>query len=156
MALPTLRQRSMAKLPSQRFLYHRIQFLNIQGSNHSSGKAFKIGDKRNFHIFSFDLLKPVKTELEVEGQDTLTYQSKEKQVYILRQTLDMMNGITQKVWLDTDGVSYRSEVPMMDFSMVTTKTDKEVAFGDTEEVDIVLKNAYSSLRQTPYAKRKKL
>ena len=102
-------------------------------------KGLKIGDKRNFHIFSFDLLKPVKAELEVEGQDTLTYQSEEKQVYILRQTLDMMDGITQKIWLDTDGVSYRSEVPMMGFSMVTTKTNKEVAFGDTEEIDIVLK-----------------
>ena len=102
-------------------------------------KGLKIGDKLNFHIFSFDLLKPVKAELEVEGQDTLTYQSEEKQVYVLRQTVDMMNGVTQKVWLDTDGVSYRSEVPMMGFSMVTTKTDKEAAFGDTEEVDIVLK-----------------
>ena len=27
-------------------------------------KGLKIGDKRNFHIFSFDLLKPVKTEIE--------------------------------------------------------------------------------------------
>ena len=119
-------------------------------------EGLKIGDKRNFHIFSLDLLKPVKTELEVEGEDTLTYQSEEKQVYVLRQTLDMMGGITQKIWLDTDGVSYRSETPMMGLSMVTTKTDKEAAFGDTEEVEIVLKNAYYSLRQTPYAKRKKL
>ena len=55
-------------------------------------KGLKIGDKRNFHIFSFDLLKPVKTEIEVEGQDTLTYQSEEKQVYVLRQKVDMMNG----------------------------------------------------------------
>ena len=102
-------------------------------------KGLKIGDKRNFHIFSLDFLKPVKTEIEVEVQDTLTYQSEEKQVYVLRQTMDMMDGITQKVWLDTDGVSYRIEVPMMGLSMVTTKTDKEVALGDTEEVDIVLK-----------------
>ena len=102
-------------------------------------KGLKTGDKRNFHIFSYDLLKPVKVELEVEGQDTLTYQSEEKQVYVLRQTMDMMNGITQKVWLDTDGVSYRSETPMMGLSMAATKTDKETAFGDTEEVDIVLK-----------------
>ena len=102
-------------------------------------EGLKIGDKRNFHIFSLDLLKPVKTELEVEGEDTLTYQSEEKQVYVLRQTLDMMGGITQKIWLDTDGVSYRSETPMMGLSMVTTKTDKEAAFGDTEEVEIVLK-----------------
>ena len=102
-------------------------------------QGLKIGDKRNFHIFSLDLLKPVKTEIEVEAQDTLTYQSERKQVYVLRQTLDMMNRLTTKAWLDTDGVSYRTETPMMGFSMVTTKTDKEAALGDTEEVDIVLK-----------------
>ncbi|MYB00868.1 sigma-70 family RNA polymerase sigma factor [Candidatus Poribacteria bacterium] len=102
-------------------------------------QGLKIGDKRNFHTFSFDFLKPVKTEIEVEAQDTLTYPSEGKQVYVLRQTMDMMNGITTKAWLDTDGVSYRTETPMMGFSMVTTKTDKEAALGDTEEVDIVLK-----------------
>jgi len=117
-------------------------------------QGLKIGEKRNFHIFSFDLLKPVKTELEVEKQDTLTYQSAEKQVYVLRQTLDMMNGITAKVWLDTDGVNYRTEVPMMGLSMVTTKTDKETALGDTEEVDVVLKTRIlpSGKRPTPKAK----
>ncbi|MDE0019534.1 MAG: carboxypeptidase regulatory-like domain-containing protein [Candidatus Poribacteria bacterium] len=116
-------------------------------------QGLKIGEKRNFHIFSFDLLKPVKTELEVERQDTLTYQSAEKQVYVLRQTLDMMNGITAKVWLDTDGVNYRTEVPMMGLSMVTTKTDKETALGDTEEVDVVLKTRIlpSGKRPTPKA-----
>ena len=88
-------------------------------------KGLKVGEKRNFHIFSFDLLKPVKTEIEVEGRDTLTYQSAEKQVYVLRQTMDMMNGITAKVWLDADGVSYRTEVPMMGFTMITAKTDKK-------------------------------
>ncbi|RKU20334.1 hypothetical protein C6503_05955 [Candidatus Poribacteria bacterium] len=102
-------------------------------------QGLKIGDKRNFHIFSFDLLKPVKTELEVERQDTLTYQSEEKQVYVLRQKLDMMNGITMKAWIDVDGVNYRTEVPMMGLSMVTTKTDKETALGGIEEVDVVLK-----------------
>lgn len=117
-------------------------------------QGLKIGEKRNFHIFSFDLLKPVKTELEVEKQDTLTYQSAEKQVYVLRQTLDIMNGITAKVWLDTDGVNYRTEVPMMGLSMVTTKTDKETALGDTEEVDVVLKTRIlpSGKRPTPKAK----
>ena len=116
-------------------------------------QGLKIGEKRNFHIFSFDLLKPVKTEIEVEGQDTLTYQSEEKQVYILRQTLDMMNGITAKVWLDADGINYKTEVPMMGLSMVTTKTDKETALGDTEEVDVVLKTRIlpSGKRPTPKA-----
>ena len=117
-------------------------------------QGLKIGEKRNFHIFSFDLLKPVKTEIEVEGQDTLTYQSEEKQVYILRQTLDMMNGITAKVWLDTDGVNYKTEVPMMGLSMVTTKTDKETALGDTEEVDVVLKTRILPSGKHPTLKAK--
>ena len=117
-------------------------------------QGLKIGEKRNFHIFSFDLLKPVKTEIEVEGQDTLTYQSEEKQVYILRQTLDMMNGITAKVWLDTDGVNYKTEVPMMGLSMVTTKTDKEIALGDTEEVDVVLKTRILPSGKHPTLKAK--
>ena len=117
-------------------------------------QGLKIGEKRNFHIFSFDLLKPVKTEIEVEKQDTLTYQSAEKQVYVLRQTLDMMNGITAKVWLDSDGVNYKTEVPMMGLSMVTTKTDKETALGDTEEVDVVLKTRILPSGKRPTLKAK--
>ena len=117
-------------------------------------KGLKIGDKRNFHIFSFDLLKPVKTEIEVEAQDTLTYQSEEKQVYVLRQTMDMLNGITAKIWLDVEGVTYRTEIPMMGLSMVTAKTDKETALGDIQEVDVVLKTRIlpSGKRPTPKAK----
>ena len=70
---------------------------------------------------------------------TITYQSEEKQVYVLKQTMDMMNGITAKLWIDTDGVNYRTEVPLMGLSMVTMKTDKETALGGTEEVDVILK-----------------
>ena len=117
-------------------------------------KGLKIGDKRNFHIFSFDLLKPVKTEIEVESQDILTYQAAEKQVYVLRQTMDMMNGITMKAWLDAEGVTYRTETPLMGLSMVTTKTDKKTALGDIEEIDVVLKTRIlpSGKRPTPKAK----
>ncbi len=117
-------------------------------------KGLKIGDKRNFHIFSFDLLKPVKTEIEVEARDILTYQSAEKQVYVLRQTMDTMNGITSKIWLDAEGVTYRTETPLMGLSMVTTKTDKATALGGIEEVDVVLKTRIlpSGKRPIPNAK----
>ena len=117
-------------------------------------RGLKIGEKRNFHVFSFDLLKPVKVELEVEGQETLTYQSKEKQVYVLHQKLDMMNGITMKAWLDADGVNYKTETPMMGLSMITTKTDKANALGGIEELDIVLKTRIlpSGKHPTPNAK----
>ena len=119
-----------------------------------SQKELKIGDKRTFHIFSFDLLKPVKTEIEVLGTETITYQSEEKQVYVLRQTMDMMNGITAKMWIDANGVNYRTEVPLMGLSMVTMKTDKETALGETEEVDVILKTRIlpSGKRPTPRAK----
>ena len=116
--------------------------------------GLKVGDKRTFHIFSFDLLKPVKTEIEVVRQDTLTYQSAEKQVYVLRQTMDMMNGLTAKVWLDSDGVNYRTEIPLMGLPMVTTKTDRETALGGIEEVDLVLQTRIlpSGKRPTPKGK----
>ena len=102
-------------------------------------KGLKTGDKRTFHMFVFDLLKPAKTEIEVLGEEILTYQSEEKQVYVLKQTVDMMNGITAKLWIDTDGVNYRTEVPLMGLSMVTTKADKETALGGIEDVDVILK-----------------
>ena len=119
-------------------------------------KGLKIGDKRNFHIFSFDLLKPVKTEIEVEAQDILTYQAAEKQVYVLRQTMDMMNGVTMKVWLDAEGVTYRTETPLMGLSMVTTKTDKETALGGIEEVDVVLKTRILPSGKRPMLNAKNL
>lgn len=104
-----------------------------------AGKALKTGDKQTFHMFVFDLLKPVKTEIEILGEETFTYQSEEKPVYVLKQTMDMMNGVTAKLWIDTDGVNYRTEVPLMGLSMVTLKTDKETALSGIEEVDVVLK-----------------
>lgn len=115
--------------------------------------GLKVGDKKNFHIFSFDLLKPVKVGLEVIGQETLTYQSEEKRVSVLHQTMDMMGGITVKLWIDSNGITHRTEMPLMGFSLVTTKTDKEAALGATEEVDVVLKTRIlpSGIPPTPKA-----
>ena len=124
---------SEVPVPSDTISEHTgVESLSIQ-------KELKIGDKKDFHIFSFDLLKPVKVGLEVIGQETLTYQSEEKRASVLHQTMDMMGGVTTKAWIDSNGVTYRTEVPLMGFSLVTTKTDRETALGATEEVDIVLK-----------------
>ena len=118
-----------------------------------SQKELKIGDKYNLHIFSFDLLKPVKTELEITGQETLTHQSEEKQVFVFRQTMDIAGGITAKFWMDADGVTYRTEVPLMGFSLVTAKTDRKTALGGMEEIDVVLKTRIlpAGKRPTPKA-----
>ena len=119
-------------------------------------KGLKTGDTQTFHMFVFDLLKPVKTELEVLGEETLTYQSEEKPVYVLKQTMDMMNGITAKLWIDPEGVNYRTEVPLMGLSMVTTKTDRETALGGIEEVDVVLKTRILPAGRFPIPKAKHL
>ena len=117
--------------------------------------AFKTGEKRTFHMFSFDLMKPVKAEIEVVGQETLTYQSEEKQVYVLDGTLDMMGGTTLKQWISPEGINYRTETLLMGVSQVATKTDRETALGDIEEVDLVLKTRIlpAGKRPTPKAER---
>ncbi len=102
-------------------------------------KPIHVGDKKIVHSFLFDILKPVKTELEVLAEETLTYRGEEKQVYVVKQTTDMMGGITARVWLGGDGVTYRTEVPLMGLSMALTKTDRQTALGDIGEVDIVLR-----------------
>ena len=119
-------------------------------------KGLKTGDKRTFHMFVFDLLKPVKTEIEVLDEEILTYQSEEKQVYVLKQTMDMMNGVTAKLWIDTDGVNYRTEVPLMGLSMVTTKADKDTALGSIEEVDVILKTRILPAGKLPIPKAEHL
>ena len=120
-----------------------------------SQKPIRIGDKQTVHSFIFDLLKPVKTELEVIAEETLTYQGAEKQVYVLKQTTDMMGGITAQVWVDSDGVTYRTEVPLMGLSMAMTKTDRKTALGDIGEVDIILRTRIlpGGKRPTPKAER---
>ena len=121
-----------------------------------SQEALKIGDKRTFHVFSFDLMKPVKAEIEVVGQKTLTYQSEEKQVYVLDGTLDMMGGTTIKQWISPDGVNYRTETLLMGVSQVATKTDRETALGDIEEVDLVLKTRILPIGERPTSKAERL
>ena len=120
-----------------------------------SQKPIRVGDKKTFHSFIFELLKPVKTELEVIAEETLTYQGEEKHVYVLKQTTDMMGGITAQVWMDSDGVIYRTEVPLMGLSMAMTKTDRGTALGDIGEVDIILRTRIlpGGKRPTPKAER---
>ena len=101
-------------------------------------EGIKIGDKHTFYQFSFDFLKPVKTELHLVGKEKITYQSKEKQVYVLSTPVDIMGGMDMKQWVDLNGVNYRTEVPLMGLSLVSTKTDKETAISGIKEIDILL------------------
>ena len=112
-------------------------------------EGLKVGDKKTFYQFSFDFLKPVKTELHLVGKESLIYQSEEKQVYVLNATMDVMGGIDMKQWLDSNGVNYRIEVPLMGLSLVTTKTDKETAVDDIKEIDIILQTRILPVGKRP-------
>ena len=103
-----------------------------------SKDRLKIGEKLNHNTFSFDLLQYIKTELSVVDEASLTYQSEEKQVYILEQKLDIMGGINTRLWVARDGSMYKSATDMMGLTMVATKTDRETALDKVEEVDIML------------------
>ena len=115
-------------------------------------KGFKIGDRRSYHTLDLDLLEPVKIEIKVEGQDTLTYQSKRKRVYVLRGTMDMGDGVTIKSWVDSDGIEYKAEATLMGLSMVMTKTDKETVLGGTEDIDVNPKNRMLPAQRRPVQK----
>ena len=119
-------------------------------------EGLKVGDKKTFYQFSADFLKPVKTELHLVGKESLIYQSEEKQVYVLNATMDVMSGIDMKQWLDSNGVNYRIEVPLMGLSLVTTKTDKETAVGDIKEIDIILQTRILPVGKRPMLNAERL
>ena len=115
-----------------------------------SKDQLKIGEKLNYHTFNFDFLQSVKTELSVVDEASLTYQSEEKQVYILEQKMDIMGGIDTRLWVTRDGTAYKSATDMMGVPFVATKTDRDTALGAIEEVDIVLR-----IRIVPTGKKPK-
>ncbi len=106
-----------------------------------AGNNVKIGIKRNFHTFVFELFQPAKSEIRIMGEEILTYQSEEKHVYILQEKVDIVGGINLRHWVSPDGTIYRSESKdRAGVSIMVTKTDKKTALGDVEEVDIILKS----------------
>ena len=104
-----------------------------------SKNPLKVGDTHTFHLFNFDLLQAIKTELHVVSEETVTYQHQEKPVWLLELTMDIMGGITTRMWLSTDDSTlYRTETDMMGLALTATKTDKKTALDGIEEVDLVL------------------
>lgn len=103
-----------------------------------SENLLKIGERSNYNTFNFDMLKPIKSELSVVDVDNLTYDTMNIQVYILEQKMDILGGIITHLWVDSEGVTYKSETNMMGQSFTAIKTDRKTALGEVEEVDITL------------------
>lgn len=100
----------------------------------------KPGEQLNYHAFSFDLLKPVESKLNVNGKENLTYQSEELDVYLIENKLNILGGINSRLWITEDGITYKTSTDMMGFAMVATKTDRTTAIGKTDEIDIMLQS----------------
>lgn len=103
-------------------------------------KKLEVDEELNYHIFSYDLLKPVESQMNVIGKENLTYQSDNLEVFLIETKLDILGGIKNRIWMTEDGITYKSSTDMMGFAMVATKTNKTTAVGDTDEIDIMLQS----------------
>ena len=99
----------------------------------------KVGEKLTYQTFNLDLQRIVDCELSVSKEETLSYQSEEKQVYVLVNKVDIMGGITIRLWVDGEGTTYKFITEMPGISLLATKTDSKSALGEIEELDIVLR-----------------
>ena len=97
----------------------------------------KIGEKMNYTIFDLDLLKPVKTEVNVKAKENISYQSDEVPVYVIDEKRDMMGGLTLRNWITSEGTVYKTSTDLMGLSVKVSKTDKRTALGLVEDVDLV-------------------
>ena len=115
----------------------------------------KPGEKLRYYTFSFDLLKPVESKLNVIDKENLTYQSEDLEVYLIETKLNILGGINNRMWITEDGITYKNSTDMMGFAMVATKTGRTTAIGKTDEIDIMLQSRIipTGIRSKPGSSR---
>ena len=101
--------------------------------------VLKVDEKLAYQTFNIDVQKVVNCELTVVKESTLSYQSEEKDVYIIDNKVDILGGLNVRFWVDSEGTTYKFTTEMPGISIIATKTDKKTAFGEIEAVDIVLR-----------------
>ena len=104
-----------------------------------SQNRLKAGENLAYQTFNLDIQEIVNCELSVIEESELSYQSEAKQVYVIDTKVDMMGGITIRLWVDRDGITYKFITEMSGVSVVAAKTDRKTALGEIEELDIILK-----------------
>ena len=112
---------------------------SVAVDNLLSKNLLKSGARLAYQTFNLDLQKIVDSELNVIEEAELTYQSQEKQVFVLENKVDIMGGITIRLWIDKDGITYKFITEITGLSIDATKTDSKIALGEIEELDIVLR-----------------
>lgn len=112
---------------------------SVAVDNLLSKNLLKSGEKLVYQTFNLDLQKIVNSELSVLEEAELTYQSEDKQVFVLENKVDIMGGIIVRLWVDKDGATYKFITEITGFSIIATKTDSKTALGEIDELDIVLR-----------------
>ena len=101
-------------------------------------RGIRVGDAHTLQVFNLDLMKPVKTDINVLQADQIEFDNKIEPVNLINYTMDMMGGLTTTQWLGHDGTTYRMEIGLMGLNMVLAKTDMQTALGESGEVDVIL------------------
>lgn len=118
-------------IPENVIFEEMLSFIAIQ-------KGLKIGNEWTVDVFNLELLRPVKTHVEVLRTESLKYDGTLIPVYVLSNTIDLMGGLTSREWISEDGATYRMETDMMGITMVLEKSDMNKALGEVGEVDVII------------------
>ena len=113
-------------------------------------EGISVGDEYQIQIFNLDLLQPVDTGIKVVREDQINYEGNSVPVYVVEYTMDIMGGLTTVAWISSEGRTYRTEIPLMGFPLVLTKTDMQTALGKAGHVDVIL-----NTKIYPHGKRPK-
>ena len=114
-------------------------------------EGISVGDEYQLRIFNLDLLQSVDTQVKVIREDQIDYGGNGVPVHVVEYTMDIMGGLTTVAWISSEGRTYRTEIPLMGFPLVLTKTDMQTALGDTGEVDVILSTKIHTQGKLPIA-----
>ena len=114
-------------------------------------KGISVGDEYQLRIFNLDLLQSVDTKVKVIREDQINYKGNGVPVYVVEYTMDIMGGLTTVAWISSEGRTYRTEIPLMGFPLVLTKTDMQTALGEAGQVDVIMTTKINPQGKPPIA-----
>ena len=119
-------------------------------------EGMSVGDEYQLRIFNLDLLQCVNTGVKVVRKDKIHFEGNSVPVYEVEYTMDIMGGLTTVAWISSEGRTYRTEIPLMGFPLVLTKTDMQTALGEAGQVDVILNTKIYPRGKQPTANSSRL
>lgn len=114
-------------------------------------RDIEVGDTHTLQIFNLDLMKTVKTDINILQTDQIEFDGKLRPVYVISYMMDLMGGLTTTQWLGHSGATYRLAVGLVGLKMVLSKTDMQTALGESGEVDVILNTKIFVQGESPTA-----